>query len=570
MTTSLEPDRPASIALIDLSYLFKRRFHAPGEEHLAAKKVLDDLASLRRDVGHLIICRDAPPYSRKEIYPDYKAKRPEVKPEEIVQKKYLFHEITRLGYNIAWCQGYEADDVIATLAKEYGQWCSDVRIVAADKDIAQCITKNVTQFVPAVGDRDWETRDVAGVVKKFGVTPDLMPLWQALKGDSSDNIPGVDKFGDVTAKEWVNKYKTIEALAAGCATEAAMAGSKPSAVLKSLAANWDNLVLSLKLVTLDTQVPLDTESLLVKREPEPEQQVRNSMDVAFDGFTGNETPMPPKQDGVTEAALEEAGRLYQEAVPRLREAFERNETPPPPPAAAKDAETEEHYERERRENGEPQAAAPKSEVVPAMPGPAKVREPASSAIVTVPAMTQHHKYGMVTADLQPVDLTAAYQISAWLVKSGLYAKSFETEAQVFAVMVRAKELGIGIVTALSGHHIVEGRLAASADLIRALAERDPNFEYLMPIEISPTRCVWRGKNKKHPTYVDLPYTLEEAEAADLVKLTKWNKPNNWMMRPQDMLMKTAASKLARLLWPGATLGLYCAEEMGVEEMREAA
>ena len=92
----------------------------------------------------------------------------------------------------------------------------------------------------------------------------------------------------------------------------------------------------------------------------------------------------------------------------------------------------------------------------------------------------------------------------------------------------------------------------------------------MPVEISATRCTWEGKNKRHPKPVPFSYTLEEAKAADLVKLTKWNKPNSWMLRPQDFLNKTAASKLARILWPGATLGLYCAEEMGVEEMREAA
>lgn len=568
MTVSLEPDRPASIALIDLSYLFKRRFHTPREEHLAATKVLADLASLRRDVGHLIICRDAPPYNRKNVFKDYKANRPEVTSEEVVQKKFLFQEITRLGYNIAWCQGHEADDVIATLAKTYGQWCSDVRIVGPDKDIAQCITQNVTQFIPAVGERDWETRDVTGVQRKFGVFPEFMPLYQALVGDSSDNIPGVDKVGPKTAAQLVNKYQTIERLAAGLATEAAAAGSNPGAVLKSLAANWDNLVLSLKLVTLDTSVPLDTESLLVKREPEPEQQVRNSMDVAFDGFTGNETPMPPKQDGVTDVALEEASRLYQEAVPRLREAFERNETPPPPPVAAKDAETEEHYEREREQNEETQAAAPKSEVVPG-PGPAKARAPASSSIVTVPAMTQHAKYGMVTADLQPVDLTAAYQIAAWLVKGGLY-QQYENEAQIFTIMVRAKEMGIGIATALAGHHIIDGKPVASADLIRALAERDPTFEYLYPKKMSATECVWVGKRRGYPEPVEFTYTIADAKAADLVKPTRWGKPSGWMLRPQDFLNKTAASKLARILWPGATLGLFCAEEMGVEEMREAA
>jgi len=136
---------------------------------------------------------------------------------------------------------------------------------------------------------------------------------------------------------------------------------------------------------------------------------------------------------------------------------------------------------------------------------------------------------------------------------------------VFSVIARGKELGIGMTTALAGHHMVEKKIVASADLIRALVERDPTFVYLYPKSMSATKVVWIGCRRGYPEPVTFEYTIEEAKAAGLIRLTQFGKPNNWMVRPQDMLNKTAGSKLARILWPAATMGLYCAEEMGYGE-----
>lgn len=551
------PARPMSVALVDISYLFKKRYHTvnTGVPFAAAKATLQDVDNLRRGVAHLIICRDAPPYShRLEVFKDYKATRPVPEPEEIAQRKYLWAELKQLGFNVAWCQGYEADDVIATLAKEYSVWCDDVRIVTVDKDAAQCISERVKQYIPPVGDKDWEVRDVAGVMRKFGVAPAHMPLWQGLVGDTGDHVPGVHLIGPKIATDLVNKYRTLEGLAAGMAEMAKEQGAKPSATVRNLASGWDNLVMSLKLVTLDTKVPLDTEALLVRRAAEPSKPTRNDMEVEMDGYVGNETPMPPKPE---DEALAEASRLYQEALPNLQRA---NDTTPP--AAAKDAELlEQESDRERERNDEHDAVsnAPGEKAAERVATPAKARPAASTAIVTTQT-----KYGIVTAELQPMDLQSAYHVSDWLCKGNLYPQ-FKTPAQIFTIIARGKELGIGMTTALAGFHMVEGKPAPSADLIRALVERDPNFEYLMPIEMSATRVVWRGKHKKHPTHVDYAYTIEEARLAGLCRSANFGKPGNWEKRPQDMLMKTGGSKLARLLWPGATLGLYCIEELGYSE-----
>lgn len=508
-------NRPTSIALIDLSYLFKKRFHTTTiTGHMAAAKaVLKDLEELKKDVGHVILCLDAPPYEhRKAIHPEYKANRPAPEPEEKAQRAFLYKEVQAAGYNMARCQGYEADDVIATLALKYSQWCHDVRIVCPDKDAAQLVSMDVLQYIPPTGDRDWEVRNIEGVKKKFGVGPHEMPLFQALMGDASDNIPGVPKVGEKTAAALVRQYGTLAKLAEGVAAE--VATGKKSAVMDSLAANWESLTLSLKLVTLDTNVPIDAEALLVPLMPAP----------------------------ISTGELEPAN----DVEPEAEEEPEYVETTRIQMAAAEGAEKRELEQR---------------------------RADATKIVRAAPTYTQS-KYGIVTADLQPLDLDSASTLAKWFHAGGLYGSKFKSEAEIFTILAKARELGLKMTIALDNYHVIDGKPSASADLVRALAEKDPSFEYLYPREMSPTKATWVGKRKGNPEPTVYTYTIEEAKAADLVKLGRYGRPGPWMTRPQDMLVKTAGSKLARLLWPAAVMGLYCFEELGYSqeelEAREAA
>lgn len=558
-----QPHRPRSIALVDISYLFKKRWHTPGFSPTeASKATLRDLESLREGVEHLIVCRDAKPYKREALYPNYKANRTPAEPEEIAQKRWVYEEINRRGFNVAHSEGYEADDVIATLARAYGDWCRDVRIVCPDKDAAQCVTVNVLQYIPATGERQWEVRDIAGVVKKFGVPPHLMPLYQGLCGDSGDNIPGVLGIGQVKAQDICAKHTSVEAIRRWVANPGS--NGKEAAMAKAVKGDWENFVLSVQLATLDTKVPLDTEALLIPREPQPEQPRMTAMDTSEEEpvFERNETPMPPAANDGDEA-FEAAKEAYREALPHIQA------------TASKEELLEKEYERERQKNeeAEPVSNAPaQKEAARVEPKPvtdwsAPPPKPPlrrTTGIVPAQQLVEHPKYGMVTADLQPCDLKAAYQMSDWFYNSHLY-QQYKSPAQIFAVMVRAKELGIGVTTALAGFHIIDGKPVTQADLIRALAERDPTFEYLMPAEMNATKAVWEGKKRGQPRPVQYSYTIEEAREAGLVRPGPYGKPNNWMTRPQDMLVKTAGSKLARLLWPGPCMGLYCYEEMGYSQ-----
>lgn len=560
-----------SIALADLGYLFKKRFVLMSKDTVEniARAVLADLADLRRGVSHLIVCRDAPPYLRQDVYPHYKSNRPEVGVVERAARKRVFEELQRLGYNVAWCQGFEADDVIATLAKAYGQWCPDVRIVGPDKDMAQCITDSVRQFIPPVAGKDWEVRDRAGVMKKFGVPPELMPLWQALCGDSADNVPGVLGIGEVRAARIVNAHPSVGAIAEAMA--AAVATGKPASEWRQLAAQYETgFMLSLKLVMLATNVPVDLESLLVSREPEAAERSHNTMDVELDGFMGNDTPSSLEAadviDPLTAPVYEKCKQIYEAQFTDNQVANDQTVT------AAKDEDLlEKEYDEERSTEAE-------HDTTPADPGdkgadrvapPRSVTQPAAAPAPPAPAQPvalarTTPKYGAVTHDLQPIDLESAYTLSKWLKAGGLF-KQYENEAQIFTVVLQGRELGVGATTALANTHMIDGKPVKHADFIRALVERDPSFEYLMPVEMSNTKCVWEGKRKGQPRPVQFPYTMEDAKQAGLCRSGNYGKPGNWEKRPQDMLNKTAASKLARLLWPGATMGLYCPEELGYSE-----
>jgi 5'-3' exonuclease len=549
--------RPRSIALVDISYLFKKRYHTWDKvEHMgAAKATLRDLEDLRHGVDHVIVCRDAPPYNRKQLYAEYKATRPTPDPEELANRKHLYGEVKRLGFNCAWADGYEADDVIATLAREYAEWCDDVRIVGTDKDMAQCITVHVKQFIPPVGKQDWVVRDANAVREKWGVSPVLMPLYQALVGDKGDNIPGVKGIGPVAAAKLVNAHPGLGQLAAAMSED--LASGRRSKESTLLAAGWNDLVLSHKLVTLDTHVPLDTESLLVPRQAEPEPARKNAMDIPFDGYVGNETPPHPSQV----PAATESDQLFQHAKQVYEARFVRNDNDAPESATAEkdDALIEQEYERERSANEEHDAAPPP----PPKAQPAR-RSEAQRGEAQLQIVKRAQQYGLVDANLQPQDLTAAYTVSAWLLESGLY-QQYKTEAQIFAVIARGKELGLGMTTALAGHHILGGKPVASADLLRALVERDPSFEYMYPKDMSNQSVTWIAKRKGYPEPTTFTYTIEDAQLAGLCKKGNYGGSSNWDKRPQDMLNKTAGSKLARLLWPAATLGLYCPEEMGSSE-----
>ncbi len=183
---------------------------------------------------------------RNDIYSEYKANRDET-PEDLVPQFPLVRDATKaLGLPSVELEGYEADDLIATYAKQAAAQGRKVKIVSSDKDLMQLVADNITMFDPMKN----KLIDEAGVIEKFGVPPNKVIDVQSLAGDSSDNIPGVPGIGIKTAAQLINEYGSLDEL-----LERASEIKQPKRREK-LIDNAEMARISRKLVTLVTDVPV--------------------------------------------------------------------------------------------------------------------------------------------------------------------------------------------------------------------------------------------------------------------------------------------------------------------------
>ena len=143
---------------------------------------------------------------RDDWYPQYKANRTPM-PDDLALQIEPLHELVRAnGWSLLMIEGVEADDVIATLAKQAKQGGIDTVISTSDKDLAQLVEPGIT----LVNTMSNETLDEQGVMVKFGVRPDQVLDLLTLTGDAIDNVPGVAKVGPKTAAKWLNQYGTLD------------------------------------------------------------------------------------------------------------------------------------------------------------------------------------------------------------------------------------------------------------------------------------------------------------------------------------------------------------------------
>ncbi len=199
---------------------------------------------------------------RHEMYGEYKANREE-RPEDLAPQFPLIHELVgAMDIPLLEAQGYEADDVIATLTRQGVDRGYDVVVVTGDKDLMQLVRPHVTLYDPMKDKR--YGRDE--VVEKFGVPPEHVVDVLALCGDTSDNIPGVPKVGPKSAAKLVAEYGGVEAVLQALGAP----GKKLKAVELSVLEHAADARLSLKLATLAEDVPLTLEPQGLRYEaPEP-------------------------------------------------------------------------------------------------------------------------------------------------------------------------------------------------------------------------------------------------------------------------------------------------------------
>jgi DNA polymerase-1 len=200
------------------------------------------------------------PTFRHEAYKEYKATRQKM-PEDMITQIPIIKEVVR-AYNIPIVEmdGYEADDVIGTLAKQAERENVLTFLVTPDKDFMQLVSDTTKMFKPGKQGTDVEIVDRDGVKQKFGVTPDKVIDVLGLTGDASDNIPGVPGIGEKTAIPLIQKYGSIEELYRHL-DEIPQKG-----VRAKLEANKELAFLSKRLVTIDINVPLTVNFHSLKAE----------------------------------------------------------------------------------------------------------------------------------------------------------------------------------------------------------------------------------------------------------------------------------------------------------------
>ena len=201
---------------------------------------------------HLAVAFDLPtPTFRHELFPDYKANR-EAQPEDITIAIPLIQTILqKCAIPVLACEGYEADDVVGTIAKQAEQAGYQVYMMTPDKDYAQLVSDNIFLFKPAHFGNDIRTLGKADILADWGIQRVEQVIdFLGLKGDSVDNIPGVKGIGDKTAQSLLAQFGSIEDIYNHL-------DQLKGKVREQLERDKANALLSKKLATIDINVPIE-------------------------------------------------------------------------------------------------------------------------------------------------------------------------------------------------------------------------------------------------------------------------------------------------------------------------
>jgi DNA polymerase-1 len=195
-------------------------------------------------------------------YAGYKANRAETPPDLIQQLPYIRRALDAFRIPILSYEGFEADDVIGTLAARLSALGHRVFVVSSDKDMMQLVTPEVSILNPT---KDNLVLDPAGVESVLGVPPERVIDVMALRGDAVDNIPGAPGIGDKGSVELIQQFGSVEAaLDAAVATPDSI---KRKTYRESLQNNRDNILLSKELVTIHTAVPIEFSLDAMRTQP---------------------------------------------------------------------------------------------------------------------------------------------------------------------------------------------------------------------------------------------------------------------------------------------------------------
>ena len=509
-----------TLALIDVAGIFRANWAASQGQEVseAYSQTLKRVHELRQGYDHCAICLDSPPYRRKQISADYKAQRDKPAENMLGQYARVKQRLADDGLPVFSAPGYEADDVIATLVTQAVSLPEAERmavtVISADKDLLQLV--NDEAHVNAFSFQNMVSFDEAAVRAKFGVSPAGMLDALALQGDSSDNVPGVKGVGIKTAALVVNSGPGLDGALAG----EAISGLTPR-LAEAIADSADAVRLARRLIALETDAPVKIEDVFVRRAPKV-----------------SEASGPRNLEGEDEAEGEVVEASFDDE---------------PKPGAAQPVATVTPINASVASSGA--SSAPKTEKGP------PVAPKAPAAMVRVEPSFD--------LTLEPRNNTAALEVAKVIFESGLYPR-LGSAAAIYVVILRGRELGLTVGASLDSLHFFEGKPAMGAHLIIDRAMRHPDCEWFRFVGGDATYAEYATKTRSYPEIIKHRYTIQQAQQAGVCPVNIRTSPEwvnqkdirtAWEKRPEELIRKTCGVQLARIVYPGASAGLYAIEEL---------
>ena len=282
MTASATAEKP-TLMLLDGNSLAYRAFYALPAENFKTQGGLTTnavygftamLINLLRDEqpSHIAAAFDVSRQTfRVDKYPEYKAGRSSTPDEFRGQIDITKEVLVALGITVLAEPGFEADDIIATLATQAEDDGYRVLVVSGDRDSLQLVSDDVTVLYPRKGVSELTRFTPDAVVDKYGLTPQQYPDFAALRGDPSDNLPGIPGVGEKTATKWIAEYGSLQALVDNVDAVKGKVGD-------ALRANLSSVVLNRELTDLVKDVPLPQTPDTLRMQPWDRDQIHRLFD----------------------------------------------------------------------------------------------------------------------------------------------------------------------------------------------------------------------------------------------------------------------------------------------------
>jgi DNA polymerase I len=344
-------DTPRELFLIDGNSLVYRAFFALPESIATSKgqptNAIFGFASMlvkiisEYGVKPTLVVWDAGTSGRDEVYGEYKAGRRE-RPDLLSEQwPYMHPLVDSFGYTNVKVPGYEADDVIATLASRAAAEGIDVTVVTGDRDMFQLVEPRIRIMATGRGITDTKIYDRDAVIDRYGIPPERIPDFYGLKGDTSDNIPGVPGIGDKTASQLLQEWEDLDGVLANIDS---ISGAKRK---QNLTEHADDARISKQLATAvrDVEVDVDFDQVIARtpdrsqlRETFREFELRAPLErleeaLGEDGAAPAELVEEVVEVAAREVPLAELGSLVGElvAIAALRPGEDPDEAAPAAP-----------------------------------------------------------------------------------------------------------------------------------------------------------------------------------------------------------------------------------------------